>query len=113
MRKTHVLLLALLIVAASCSGEPARKILGTWKEMTGNEQLSFYPDGNVVLTNRAASIAGTYQVTREGSLKLNLQFLQFFRVSETRRVKFKGDTMILIDEKGKAEEYRRSRASDR
>ena len=70
MRKTHVLLLALLVVAASCSGEPARKILGSWKEITGEEQLSFYPDGNVVLTNRAASIACTYQVTREGSLKL-------------------------------------------
>ena len=107
MRKTQVLLLVLLVVAASCSVEPARKILGSWKGITGEEQLSFYPDGNVVLTNRAVSIAGTYQVTRQGSLKLNLQFLQFFRASETRTVKFQRDNMILIDEKGKAEEYRR------
>jgi uncharacterized protein (DUF2147 family) len=106
--RTMALVLVFLAISA-CTTDPRTNILGTWQEVNGKEELSFYPDGKVVLTSSAASIAGTYEITREGNLEINLQFLHVFSVSESKRVEFKGDTMTIIDQNGKAVQYRRVR----
>jgi uncharacterized protein (TIGR03066 family) len=110
-----VLIAVICIVAAHTHAvaDDAARLVGTWHEYSPSDNLvSFSADGRVVMYLRKGEIGDLHQLdgkwTLASSGDLTVTFDALGRsVTQTTKVSFEGDDMILTDDKGEETKHRR------
>jgi uncharacterized protein (TIGR03066 family) len=93
--------------------DDSAKLVGTWHEYSPSDNLvSFSADGRVVMYLRKGEIGDLRQLdgkwTLAGNGDLTVTFEALGRtVTQTTKLSFDGDELILIDEKGERTKHRR------
>jgi len=92
--------------------DDAEKLVGVWHEYSPSDNLvSFSADGRVVMYLRKGEIGDLHQLDGKWTLTsgdLTVTFEALGRtVTQTTKLSFEGDEMILTDDKGQETKHRR------
>jgi uncharacterized protein (TIGR03066 family) len=112
----RVVLIAFLCVVAirahASDSEDAGRLVGIWHEYDpGDNLISFTADGHVMMYLRKGEISDLHTLDGQWSVKDGELVVTFSAlgksVSQSSRLSFEGDEMILTDEKGEKTRHRR------
>jgi uncharacterized protein (TIGR03066 family) len=104
----------LVAVHARAVADDAGKLVGVWHEYSPSDNLvSFSADGHVVMYLRKGEIGDLHQLDGKWTLASNGDLTVTFEalgrtVTQTTKLRFDGDEMILTDEKGEDTKHRRN-----
>jgi uncharacterized protein (TIGR03066 family) len=113
VRFVLIAFVCLIAVHARAVADDAGKLVGTWHEYTPSDNLvSFSADGRVVMYLRKGEIgdlrqlAGKWTLAGNGDLTVTFEALGR-SVTQTTKLSFAGEEMILTDDKGQETKHRR------
>jgi uncharacterized protein (TIGR03066 family) len=118
-RYAHVVLFAFVCLIAAhtrAAADDSAKLVGTWHEYSPSDNLvSFSADGHVVMYLRKGEIGNLHQLDGKWTLAsgdLTVTFEALGRtVTQTTKLRFEGEEMILTDDKGQDTKHRRQDGS--
>lgn len=115
-RLAHVMLFAfvcLLAVHARALADDGGKLVGVWHEYSPSDNLvSFSADGRVIMYLRKGEIGDLHELDGKWMLASNGDLTVTFEalgrtVTQTTKLSFTGEEMILTDDKGQETKHRR------
>ena len=96
--------------AAAAKKLTEKDLLGKWKQIDGEDNIEFDPEGIFKAENTQLSLTGKYLVREDGDLEVDLGLSKLTKGNIIRTIKLEGDKLTLTDPKTKlAVKYQRAK----
>ncbi len=101
----RLLIITLVALVAGCGEDPEIAIVGSWAGISLKQDFRFYPDGRAeLLDKKHGTYRGTCTFDFEDVMTCNFER---FAYPVVRRVRVRGNKLILSNSNVQDEEYRR------
>lgn len=88
-----VVFLSLALILSACA--PKNPLLGKWESESGEDVITFYEDGTIVIVSGTVRLPGTYEIIDKSNLKI--EFDGYFNLMDPTITDYKisGKTLTL------------------
>ncbi|MDX1527721.1 MAG: hypothetical protein R3337_03775 [Gammaproteobacteria bacterium] len=101
----RLLITALVVLVVGCSEDPESAVIGSWEGISLKQDFRFYPDGRAELMDpKHGTYRGNCRFVDSGEMSCRFER---FAYPVVRRVRVRGNKLILTNSNGQDEEYRR------